>query len=440
MCCRPTRPSASSREPRSSSTDSASKSQGSWTEVRASFGTIDLGSNPATVLTVGQNGVFKQPISFQGQIVGQGDLVFTGLGSQWMGGTSSYLGTTTVRQGIVELRAPVPGQRQRPARQLGRRRDPPRRRELRRPQCRAHESPTSLPTGFARPITVVAGAGNRTIGHRLHGATHDGSTVTFSGPIALEKDLVLYSLTTRDYVGSDLRVSGVVSGTGGLVKIGGGEARLTADNTYTGATTIQNGRLILRSGRPRPPVRAAGSSSAPTGAIPASRWTLAQPRPHRPELRRVPDPGLLPECQPHRRRGRDPRPGPVRATAGRTRAHPRSRSATSSSSASANTLELVTPVTRQHHLGDAQMTGGLDRQNRQHAPRHLAGRPGQPRWRRTSPAFWRRARPALVGGGGAAGIDQHQHHAVGLPRHRPRRYRDHDRNLPHLRPNRPAAA
>jgi fibronectin-binding autotransporter adhesin len=218
-----------------------------------SYGTIDLGSNPAAVLTVGNNGVAKQPISFEGQIIGQGQLVFTGIGSQWMGGTSSFVGTTTVRQGILELRDPVPASGNGPlghssggAIRLG---------DANFAAFDAMITSTDKSSaGFSRPITVVAGPGKRSIGHRLFGTTHATSTVTFSGPIALEKDLHLYSISDASRGNAVLRVAGVISGSSGLVKIGGEDAFLTADNTYTGLTTVNNGRLVI------------GGAGAPNGA------------------------------------------------------------------------------------------------------------------------------------------------------------------------------
>jgi autotransporter-associated beta strand protein len=367
-----------------------------------SAGTIDLGSNPATVLTVGRDGASKGPILFQGSITGVGNLVFTGFGSQWMGGTSSYLGTTTVRQGILELRASVPSAGNGP---LG---------DAAGGAIRLGDanfasfdaaivSSDQSSAGFARPITVVAGSGKRSIGHRLHGTSNDGKIITFSGNIALEKDLHLYSLTTNDYVGADLRVSGVVSGAGGLVKIGGGEARLTADNTYSGTTTILNGRLVL--GGPGLADAAARSSA---GVIVRNDWsdpgipldTQFSPAPTDKNYAEFVIQDFAPNTN---------RLGDVDVTLAQGKFAYLGQDAGASSESfrnltlerGANTLEVTTPVSSSTTSATLSMTGGFDRQNRA-TLRVIATGLGNPdggdftRVLAASP-------PALVGGGGAAG-------------------------------------
>jgi fibronectin-binding autotransporter adhesin len=203
-------------------------------------GVIDLGTNPSMVLTVGKQGQFGpffEPNVFTGGITGTGNLVKTGLDEQQLAaGGVSFTGTTTVRQGVLEFTTAVPANAGNIIR-------------LGDPDSSGFDAVIFTTDksggGFARPLTVAAGSGSRTIGHQLSGSTHNGSTVTFSGDITLGKDLQLYSAGDGQGRGSTLRVSGVVGGAGGLVNIGAGTTTLTADNTYTGTTTVLKGQLII---------------------------------------------------------------------------------------------------------------------------------------------------------------------------------------------------
>lgn len=205
-------------------------------------GTIDLGSTAGTVLTLNQH-FGGTPTLFKGNINGTGDLVKIGLGNQQLGGGGNFVGTTTVRQGILELTTFVPASGNGPlgsslggAIRLG---DA----NFSSMDAALLSTDTTI-SGFGRPITVVAGSGYRTIGHQVTGSDNSGTTVAFSGPITLEKDLQLFTKFDGNNI-HRFQVSGVISGGGGLVKIGAGEATLAADNTYTGTTTVNNGQLII---------------------------------------------------------------------------------------------------------------------------------------------------------------------------------------------------
>ena len=75
-------------------------------------------------------------------------------------------------------------------------------------------------------------------------AAGSGNT-TYSGTVTLNGSL---SLTSANTGSAHVTLSGIVSGTGDLTKVGAGIARLTAVNTYTGNTTVSAGSLLLVSG------------------------------------------------------------------------------------------------------------------------------------------------------------------------------------------------
>ena len=67
------------------------------------------------------------------------------------------------------------------------------------------------------------------------------STNTFNVPIPL----TAATTVTVDNSAATLVLGGVISGTSGLTKAGGGTLDLTADNTYTGATAVSSGTLLV---------------------------------------------------------------------------------------------------------------------------------------------------------------------------------------------------
>jgi fibronectin-binding autotransporter adhesin len=95
---------------------------------------------------------------------------------------------------------------------------------------------------FSNDITVNSGTGSRTISNL---SDRPGNQV-LSGSMVLNGNVVVdvneYVLGTHDRI----NISGLVSGTGGLVKTGAGVLRLTgANNTYSGITEIKGGMLII---------------------------------------------------------------------------------------------------------------------------------------------------------------------------------------------------
>ena len=72
------------------------------------------------------------------------------------------------------------------------------------------------------------------------------NVVTWTNPINLGSDKRTIKVTNNKDSNADrARITAVLSGTGQLKKTGSGELELSAANTYTGETEVQNGRLTV---------------------------------------------------------------------------------------------------------------------------------------------------------------------------------------------------
>ena len=74
--------------------------------------------------------------------------------------------------------------------------------------------------------------------------TNGGHTLTLNA-VGAAVDNTLAPLVVLRRAASQITSSGVISGTGSLIKFGGGKATLTGANTYTGDTEIRDGELVL---------------------------------------------------------------------------------------------------------------------------------------------------------------------------------------------------
>ena len=99
-------------------------------------------------------------------------------------------------------------------------------------------SDAALGTAPASPATNVTFSGNSTL--------QAGAAVSLSG----NRNIVVNSgvTATVDTQGNTMTVPGVISGSGGLNKIGTGTLTLSGSNSYSGNTTVSNGTLSLGNG------------------------------------------------------------------------------------------------------------------------------------------------------------------------------------------------
>ena len=98
-----------------------------------------------------------------------------------------------------------------------------------------------------------------------HGARHDAPVRC--GRLTLANAIVLNADPTIDTQANTAIISGVISGSGSLDKIGSGTLILTAANTYTGPTDVQEGTLGLRGSLASTVTVESGATLGGTGSV-----------------------------------------------------------------------------------------------------------------------------------------------------------------------------
>ena len=117
-------------------------------------------------------------------------------------------------------------------------------------------------TGLFEGVLTVAN--NRALGTGQ--VTMLGGTTLRSGAanIALANNIDISGTSTIDSAANMFTLSGVIGGSGSLIKIGGGTLTLTGVNTYTGTTFVDAGTLVVGEGGVVAPPPAATVAPAPT--------------------------------------------------------------------------------------------------------------------------------------------------------------------------------
>jgi autotransporter-associated beta strand protein len=206
-------------------------------------GKLALGSAPRTFTVA--DGAADPDMSVSAATSGSGNLTKAGVGTLALSGNNSYTGTTAVSAGVIRALSNLA---------LG-----------------DAGSPTTVTSGAAlevgggisssEPLTLN-GSG---ISPANLGAMRSLSgNNTFSGTVALASNTIFGADVNQ------LTLSGVVSQSSAgltLTKVGAGTLRLTANNTYTGATTISAGTLFVNGSQPSSSVSLAGGTLGGTGTV-----------------------------------------------------------------------------------------------------------------------------------------------------------------------------
>jgi autotransporter-associated beta strand protein len=223
-----------------------------WTNNAASLLTVANGvTNGANLLTVSGTG----NTTISGVIGnGAGGITKTGNGILTLSAANTYTGVTSVLGGTLTLTAAAPSGA---AGTLGNATSA----VLLGDTTGAVNASllTSATVTIARTINVQAG----NTGVITLGAT-GGITATYSGAVTLNKSVNLTAVAAN----SIANFSGVISGAGGLTKVGLGTVGLNAANTFGGAAQIAEGTLQLNVANALPNVPLVfGQASATTGTL-----------------------------------------------------------------------------------------------------------------------------------------------------------------------------
>ena len=123
----------------------------------------------------------------------------------------------------------------------------------------------NIAAGTAYGSLSIAGSGYSIGGNSASFTSIDASQTTGSSTVSMPVVLAGTGTVGVDNAAATLVLGGMISGAAGLTKNGAGTLDVTADNTYTGATTINAGTLLVDGNQGSSPVTVA--SGAKLGGI-----------------------------------------------------------------------------------------------------------------------------------------------------------------------------
>ena len=209
--------------------------------------TVDAGTLVVTTASLPGNVTNNAILQFNqssrgtyfGVISGTGALVKTGTGSVGLTGANTYLGSTTISDGILLVTtSSLPGDSANPGSVVN------------NATLQFNQASSGTYFGVISGTGAVVKTGTGSTGLVAANTYTGGTTVSegilFVTTLSLPGDVV-NNATLQFNQGSKGTYAGVISGTGAVLKTGAGAVGLTGANTYAGGTTISEGTLVVTS-------------------------------------------------------------------------------------------------------------------------------------------------------------------------------------------------
>ena len=209
--------------------------------------TVDAGTLVVTTASLPGNVTNNAILQFNqsskgtyfGVISGTGAVVKTGTGSVGLTGANTYLGSTTISDGILLVTtSSLPGDSANPGSVIN------------NATLQFNQASSATYFGVISGTGAVVKTGTGSVGLVAANTYTGGTTVSegilFVTTLSLPGDVV-NNATLQFNQASKGTYAGVISGTGAVLKTGAGAVGLTGANTYAGGTTISEGTLVVTS-------------------------------------------------------------------------------------------------------------------------------------------------------------------------------------------------